>query len=962
MPRTHRPLLSFRRRPATSVRLLLERLEDRTVPSYANVLVNSPAADVGSNDTQSETSLVLAGSTVVVAYNDSGSNVSNNKFTGWARSTDGGTTFTDLGALPNSTAGDAGDPSLARDSVSGKIYFATLGYSSSNVIQVFRSSDNGASWAAPVNGATGFGTGVTLDKEWITVDNAAGAGQGNVYLVYTDFPNIFTDAGIYLSRSTDGGNTWSTPMSLGGSQGGYVTVGPDHTVYVFYQASGSPEKIMMRKSTDQGATFGAAVTVANLTTTGTNGDLGITVSSSNGTSVRSNAFPQAAVTSSAIYVTFNDRGTQTGDKGDIFMVQSTNGGATWSAKTKLNDDATTRDQWQPALAATPDGNHVGVFWYDRRLDSNDGLIDRYGVIGNVSGGSVTFGANFRITDTSFPAVVGQDPLINTTYMGDYDVAAADNGAFYITWGDNRLADSAHAHNPDVRFSKIALAGTTHFDVTTLPSTTMAGTAFSVTVSALDANNAVDTSYQGTVHFTSSDTANGITLPSDYTFLPADNGVHTFTGVTLVTAGNQSVTATDTGNGSINGSAIETVTPSFATHLVAGAPVNVTAGTAFTITVTAQDAYNNTATGYTGIVHFTSSDLDSHVVLPGDYTFLPADNGAHTFTNGATLFTTGTQTITATDTFDATINGSATVNVSPLIQATKFAVSTSVSTTTAGNLFSVTVTAQDDNGNTATGYLGTVHFTSSDTNASRVLPSDYTFNAADAGVHTFTNGVKLVTAGSQSVMATDTVSPTITGSATVTVNPAAATQLRLDAPSSARTNVAFSVTVTALDAYDNTATGYRGSVRFTSSLKRTKLPNNYTFTAADAGVHTFTNGVTFTRIGTATLTVTDTGSSSIKGTATISVTNSPLAGPGSPIDADGGVSEVLDEILSGNSKFNNDDGIRVGIVLQELNDEGILAAFLGSGKKKSRAELIALLRDEIAAFLDGDVGFGSFDWM
>src|SRR5205823_14173570 len=118
------------RRPA-SLRLFLEPLEDRTLLSFSNVLVSNVTADTGSNDTQSETSLVLAGSTVVVGFNDSESNASNNKFTGLARSTDGGASFTDKGTLPTSTAGDAGDPALARDNVSGKIYFATLGYSSS---------------------------------------------------------------------------------------------------------------------------------------------------------------------------------------------------------------------------------------------------------------------------------------------------------------------------------------------------------------------------------------------------------------------------------------------------------------------------------------------------------------------------------------------------------------------------------------------------------------------------------------------------------------------------------------------------------------------------------------------------------------------------------------------------------------------------------------------------------------
>ncbi|HTK74712.1 MAG TPA: sialidase family protein, partial [Gemmataceae bacterium] len=210
MART-RKLLSPRAPHAASrrfntIRDRLERLEDRTVPAFTNVLVNNPAADLGSNDTQSETTLVLAGSNVVVAFNDSGSNAGNTKFTGFAQSTNGGATFTDKGTLPTSTSGDAGDPALARDNVSGTIYLATLGYSSSNVIQVFRSTDGGATFGAPVNAASGFSSGHSLDKEWIAVDNAPGVGQGTVYVVFTDFGSIFgPDNGVFLTRSTNGG-------------------------------------------------------------------------------------------------------------------------------------------------------------------------------------------------------------------------------------------------------------------------------------------------------------------------------------------------------------------------------------------------------------------------------------------------------------------------------------------------------------------------------------------------------------------------------------------------------------------------------------------------------------------------------------------------------------------------------------------------------------------------------------
>jgi len=65
-------------------------------------------------------------------------------------------------------------------------------------------------------------------------------------------------------------------------------------------------------------------------------------------------------------------------------------------------------------------------------------------------------------------------------------------------------------------------------------------------------------------------------------------------------------------------------------------------------------------------------------------------------------------------------------------------------------------------NVAIGYRGTDHFTKSDFGSGSSVPADYTFTAADNGVHTFANGVTLVTSGPQTVSTTDTVNPTITG--------------------------------------------------------------------------------------------------------------------------------------------------------------------------------------------------------
>src|SRR5205807_889879 len=109
--------------------------------------------------------------------------------------------------------------------------------------------------------------------------------------------------------------------------------------------------------------------------------------------------------------------------------------------------------------------------------------------------------------------------------------------------------------------------------------------------------------------------------------------------------------------------------------------------------------------------------------------------------------------------------------------------TAPASTTAGQAFSTTVTALDQFNNTATGYLGTVHFTKSDSGAGSSVPGDYTFVVGDNGVHTFTNGVTFVTAGLRTITATDTVTGSITGSANVTVNPAAATHYTVTAPAS-----------------------------------------------------------------------------------------------------------------------------------------------------------------------------------
>jgi hypothetical protein len=98
--------------------------------------------------------------------------------------------------------------------------------------------------------------------------------------------------------------------------------------------------------------------------------------------------------------------------------------------------------------------------------------------------------------------------------------------------------------------------------------------------------------------------------------------------------------------------------------------------------------------------------------------------------------------------------------------------TAPDTVQSGAPFDVTVMAVDPFGQVAVGYTGTVTFSTSDLDPGVVLPADYTFTAADGGVHTFTDTglgeITLVTPGDQTLTVADTTDGTINGNATITV--------------------------------------------------------------------------------------------------------------------------------------------------------------------------------------------------
>jgi hypothetical protein len=531
-----------------------------------------------------------------------------------------------------------------------------------------------------------------------------------------------------------------------------------------------------------------------------------------------------------------------------------------------------------AITGTP--TKSGTFAFSLTASDNYGDLATQSYSINVNPGPATTlqvaapasesaGASFNFTVTAYDA----NGNIATGYTGTVKFTSSDSkaalpansalskgtGTFAATFktvGTETLTatDTATSSITGTSNSVSVTAAPVSQLVVSAPSTATAGTAFNVTVTAEDTYGNTVSSYSGTVAFSTSDKGSKVVLPASYTFVAADSGSHTFTnGVKLVTAASQTVTATDSANLLTGVSGAIAVSPGSANRLAIVAPASANAGASISLTVTAYDAYSNVATGYTGTVAFTSTDQKAS--LPTNSTLT---SGTGTF--AATLKTEGKQTITGTDTVTSSITGSSqTIVVSPASLSQLLV--TAPSSATAGTAFSITVTAADTYGNIISGYAGTVHFTSSDTASGVVLPGNYTFTAADAGVHTFASGVKLITAGSRTVTAADTSNAADTGSATVTVNPATVTKLVASAPATATAGTAFNVTVTAEDTYGNTVTTFSDKVNFTSTDPAAALPVSSSLTNGTANF-----AVTLKTAGNQTVTGTDASNGAITGTS------------------------------------------------------------------------------------------------
>jgi len=429
------------------------------------------------------------------------------------------------------------------------------------------------------------------------------------------------------------------------------------------------------------------------------------------------------------------------------------------------------------------------------------------------------------------------------WMGYVTLSASGSG---ITVGTSGSSKSGTSNSFTVNSGALD-----HFVFNAISSPQTEGSAFSITITA-KASNGNTIAYAGTPTLSVSTGTISPTITGAFS-----NGV--WTGMITMTGLGSGVTITATDGTYAGTSNSVTVNPGVATHLVVSSGASQVAGIAFSVTVTAKDTNGNTATGYAGTVAIASSD--NQAVLP---TNAALTNGVSSFS--ITLETAGSQSITAMDTGTSSITGSETgITVTHAAVVANVVISPVGSSVTAGLSKTYLATASDANGN------------SWDVTSSTIWNM-----SSGAGGSWSGNVYTSATAGSWNVTGTYASTTYITS---LTVNSAALDHFLFNTVANQTTGSAFNTTVTAIDGFENTVTGYIGTPTLTYSAG-TISPSN--MSAFISGV-----GMTSVTVSTAglgvTITATDGSHFGTSNSFTVNPTISASAGANGTISPNGSIS-------------------------------------------------------------------------
>ncbi|MBI2374678.1 MAG: exo-alpha-sialidase [Deltaproteobacteria bacterium] len=294
-----------------------------------------------------------------------------------------------------------------------------------------RSTDGGATWPASVK--------VNDDTSVYPQDEPAiAADASGIVAVWKDYRSV-ASYDIYFSRSADDGVTWGTNRKVNSDTGNFaqdqpsVAVAPGVVAVAwrdYRNGAGDPD-IYFARSTDGGATWSANVRL-----------------NSDGAG-KHQLGPSVLAVGGALYVAWSD---MRGSSYDLYYVKSTDGGVTWSANQRLDDDSGTGAAEAPRLAARPDGSMIVAAWQDSRSALSYGGRRIY--VRQSSDGGATWSASRAVDDNVGGTGTRTAPVI----------AVSSSGVIGVAWQDTRAGKSyvgaTNIPAPDVYFTRSADGGAT----------------------------------------------------------------------------------------------------------------------------------------------------------------------------------------------------------------------------------------------------------------------------------------------------------------------------------------------------------------------------------------------------------------------------------------------------------------------------------------------------------------------
>ncbi|MGH7984596.1 MAG: sialidase family protein [Candidatus Udaeobacter sp.] len=430
-------------------------------------------ADLIAHPTQSET-YTLANpnnpNQIVVTYNDSRTASAN--YSGASYSSDGGATFTRLNPAPFASGHGTnfGDPVTLYNTPTSTFFavFLATGCGGQG-IGAWKSTDGGVTWSV---GAC-VHTGSSDDRESGVADtNASSPFFGRMYVSWNNF--AVGSGALQVTFSTDNGATWHAPINVSNTstfiRDVQITVDKvTGDVYVAGMNEGGgglagPRSNKIYRSTDGGVTWTNTYTGPNFSAPGRAN------CSANSYFVcmyspdtwRHMGWGEPAAYNHIVSLVYAQHGAGA-DPGDVYYIRSTDSGATFGAPLKLNTDTTTRLQWQPNLSVSDTGTLFSV-WYDERGTTSCAVgnpaVPCYQMFAREStDNGVTWLADMAFSDVISPLPGQPDGTVQPNYQGDYDYGTATASKHYSSWDDGRVTISGQSQQ-DVFTDKEPTGGAT----------------------------------------------------------------------------------------------------------------------------------------------------------------------------------------------------------------------------------------------------------------------------------------------------------------------------------------------------------------------------------------------------------------------------------------------------------------------------------------------------------------------